>query len=128
MIGERLVGVIRIRALAAGLWAAVFLVVFPGGTPGAKETTITVHAGKADSPNYALAKQFAEALALAGNGAFTLVVEESQGSVQNVMDSLKGDDNYIFTAAPGVIAQAQRGDKPFDSNSNYDQIRALFPI
>jgi TRAP transporter TAXI family solute receptor len=94
----------------------------------AKEATIAVHAGKSDSANYVLAKQFAEALALAGNGAFTLVVEESQGSVQNVMDSLKGDNNYIFTAAPGVIAQAQRGDKPFDSNPSYDQIRALFPI
>ena len=114
--------------MAAGLCAAVFLVVFPGGTPTAKETTITVHAGKADSPNYALAKQFAEALALAGNGAFTLVVEESQGSVQNVMDVLTQDENYIFTASSGVIAQARRGDKPFDPDQRYDDIRALFPI
>jgi TRAP transporter TAXI family solute receptor len=128
MGGKQLVGVTRMRALAAGLWAAVFLVVFPGGTLGAKETTITVHAGKADSPNYALAKQFAEALALSGNGAFTLVVEESQGSVQNVMDAPTQDENYIFTASAGVIAQAQRGDKPFDPNPHYDEIRALFPI
>jgi len=114
--------------LAAGLCAAVFLAVFPGGNPGAAETTITVHAGKADSPNYALAKQFAEALALAGNGAFTLVVEESQGSVQNVIDSLTEDEHYIFTASPGVIAQARRGDKPFDPDPRYDEIRGLFPI
>lgn len=128
MGGERLAGVTRIWALAAGLCAAVFLAVFPGGEPAAKETTITVHAGKPDSPNYALAKQFAEALALAGNGAFTLVVEESQGSVQNVMDVLTQDENYIFTASSGVIAQARRGDKPFDPDPRYDDIRALFPI
>ncbi len=79
--GERSVGVTRKWALAAGLCAAVFLIVFSGGDPAAKETTITVHAGKSDSPNYTLAKQFAEALALAGNGAFSLVVDESQCSV-----------------------------------------------
>jgi TRAP transporter TAXI family solute receptor len=114
-----------VRAFAA-LWCCGL--VWHAVAADAKEATIAVHAGKSDSANYVLAKQFAEALALADNGAFTLVVEESQGSVQNVMDSLKGDNNYIFTAAPGVIAQAQRGDKPFDSNPSYDQIRALFPI
>lgn len=94
----------------------------------AKEKTITVHAGKSDSPNYMLARQFAEALALAGNGAFTLVVAESQGSIQNVMDVDKVGGDYVFTAAPSVIRQARRGDKPFTRNPRYNDIRALFPI
>ncbi|MGH7012567.1 MAG: TAXI family TRAP transporter solute-binding subunit [Stellaceae bacterium] len=94
----------------------------------AAEKTITVHAGKSDSPNYALARQFSEALALAGNGAFTLVVAESQGSIQNVADIDKVTGDYVFTAAPSVIRQARRGDKPFASNPHYDEIRALFPI
>ena len=94
----------------------------------AKEKTITVHAGKSDSPNYILARQFAEALALAGNGAFTLVVAESHGSIQNVMDVEKVGGDYVFTAAPSVILQARRGDKPFAKNPHYNGIRALFPI
>ncbi|MGH6967762.1 MAG: TAXI family TRAP transporter solute-binding subunit, partial [Stellaceae bacterium] len=94
----------------------------------AAEKTITVHAGKSDSPNYALARQFSEALALAGNGAFTLVVAESQGSIQNVADINNVVGNYLFTAAPSVIRQAYRGDKPFTKNPHYDRIRALFPI
>ena len=94
----------------------------------AAEVTITVHAGKSDSPNYALARQFSEALALAGNGAYTLVVAESQGSIQNVADIDTVAGNYLFTAAPSVIRQARRGDKPFTKNPHYDRIRALFPI
>jgi TRAP transporter TAXI family solute receptor len=96
----------------------------------AKETTtaITVRAGKADSPNYALARQFSEALALAGNGAFTLDVRESQGSVQNVIDAPKGGANTVFTASRSVIWQARRGAKPFEKNPGYYDIRALFPI
>lgn len=93
----------------------------------AREKTIFVHAGKSDSPNYALARQFAEALALAGNGAFTLVVAESQGSIQNVADIDKMRGDYVFTAAPSVIRQARRGDKPFAPNPRYASIRALFP-
>ena len=94
----------------------------------AKETTVVVHAGKPDSPNYVLARQFAGALALAGNGAFTLVVAESQGSIQNVADIDKMGGDYVFTAAPSVIRQARRGDKPFTRNWRYGTIRALFPI
>ena len=94
----------------------------------ARENTVIVHAGKSDSPNYVLARQFAEALALAGNGAFTLVVAESQGSIQNVADIDKMGGDYVFTAAPSVIHQARRGDKPFTPNPRYTTIRALFPI
>lgn len=96
----------------------------------AKETTtsITVRAGKADSANYALARQFSEALVLAGNGAFSLDVRESQGSVQNVIDAPKSHANTIFTASRSVVLQARRGAKPFAKNPGYYDIRALFPI
>ncbi len=96
----------------------------------AKEATVSiaVRAGKADSPNFALARQFSEALALAGNGAFTLEVRESQGSVQNVIDAPKSGANTVFTASRSVIWQARRGAKPFVKNPGYYDIRALFPI
>jgi uncharacterized protein len=101
-----------------------------GASGDAKETTtsITVRAGKADSANYTLARQFSEALVLAGNGAFTFDVRESQGSVQNVIDAPKNHANTIFTATRSVVLQARRGAKPFAKNPRYGDIRALFPI
>ncbi len=90
--------------------------------------SIVVHAGKADSTSYAFARQFAEAVAVAVGGAYTLVVQESQGSVQNVMDAVKAQRNYVFTAGPDLIAEARRGQKPFTPNARYREIRALFPI
>jgi len=61
-----------------GLRVTTLLAAIAMATPTfAAEVTITVHAGKSDSPNYVLAKQFSEALALAGNGAYTLLVAES---------------------------------------------------
>lgn len=93
-----------------------------------KTISITVRAGKAESPNYLLARQFSEALALAGNGAFTLDVKESQGTVQNVIDAPKSKPNTIFIASHSVIHQARRGAKPFTKNPGYYDIRGLFPI
>jgi TRAP transporter TAXI family solute receptor len=93
------------------------------------DKSIIIRAGKTDSPNHALARQFAEAVAVAVNGAYTLVVQESQGSVQNVIDAAKPQSpNYVFTAGPDVIATARRGQKPFAPNRRYNDIRALVPI
>jgi TRAP transporter TAXI family solute receptor len=94
----------------------------------AKEPAITIRAGKSDSLNHALAVQFAEAVAIAVNGAYTLDVQESQGSVANVMDAAKAPANYLFTAGSTVIAAAQHGQKPFAPNPRYRDIRALVPI
>lgn len=96
----------------------------------AKERTISivVRAGKPENPSYALARQFAAALALGGKGAFALDVKESQGSVQNVMDAPKSRADTIFTTSPSLIRAARRGAKPFKKNPGYYDIRALFPI
>lgn len=117
---------IATRALAAFCVLAL-LAVLPAE---AKDRTqsITIRAGKADSPNHALARQFAEAIAVAVNGAFTLDVQESQGSIENVMEAPKRRGDYIFTTSPNVIAQARRGEKPFKPDRRYGEIRALFPI
>lgn len=117
------------KRIVVAAWGAAALVVTAATAMAAEGVpAITVRAGKADSLNHALAMQFAEAVANGGNGALTLVVEESQGSVQNVMDTSRRGANYIFTAPPNVIAQARRGDKPFRHNAHYSEIRALFPI
>jgi TRAP transporter TAXI family solute receptor len=116
---------IVIRTLAAAL-AAAFLILVPAQA-AELPAAIIVHAGKADSLNHGFALQFAEALAQ-GNNALTIQVEESQGSVQNIIDAMHHGGNYLFTAPPNLIAQARRGDKPFERNSGYGGIRALFPI
>jgi TRAP transporter TAXI family solute receptor len=116
---------IVIRALAAALVAA-FLILVPAHAAEVP-AAIIVHAGKADSLNHGFAVQFAEALAQ-GNNALTIQVEESQGSVQNIIDAIHRGGNYVFTTPPNLIAQARRGEKPFERNNAYRSIRALFPI
>ncbi len=110
---------------AAGSIAVLLLLASP--LRAADPPAIIVHAGKSESVNHALAMQFAEAVAQ-GNNALTVQVEESQGSVQNIIDAVTGGGHYVFTASPSLIAQARRGDKPFERNKRYRDIRALFPI
>jgi uncharacterized protein len=114
------------RALTA-LFGAVFLVASAPGRAADAPPPIIVHAGKADSLNHALALQFAQAVAQ-GNIALTVQVEESQGSVQNIIDAPRAGPLYVFTTAPNLIGQAKRGDKPFEHSPRYRDIRALFPI
>ena len=117
------------RATAAWLGAALLLLSAHPSLADAADPApaISVHAGKADSLNHALAMQFAAAVAT-GNTALTLQVEESQGSVQNIIDATHRSGGFVFTTAPNLIAQAKRGDKPFPHNARYREIRALFPI
>jgi len=90
--------------------------------------SILIRAGKADSLNHALAVQFAASVAGALSGAYTLDVQESQGSIENVMDAAKAPANYLFTTGANVIAEARRGQKPFAPDPRYRDIRALLPI
>jgi uncharacterized protein len=114
------------RAFAA-LFGAVLLLASAPGRGAEAPPPIVVHAGKADSLNHALALQFAEAVAQ-GNIALTVQVEESQGSVQNIIDAAHAGGLFVFTTTPNLIAQARRGDKPFEHSHQYRDIRALFPI
>lgn len=100
----------------------------PAKQPKEKTTQISVRAGKADNPNFPLARQFSEAIALATNGAFALDVKESQGTVQNVIDAPKDGPNTIFTASHSVVMRARHGAQPFKHDRAYNDIRALFPL
>ena len=110
------------------LCCAAALLLATGAAAKDHTKSIVIRAGKGDSPNHALAVQFAEAVAVALNGAYTLDVQESQGSIQNVMDSRRAQRDYLFTTGPNVIAAARRGAKPFAPDQRYRRIRALFPI
>jgi uncharacterized protein len=117
-----------VRQACAAVCGAVLLLLsaLPGRAADAPPTII-VHAGKANSLSHALAVQFAAALAQ-GNNVLTVQVEESQGSVQNIVDALHGGGQYVFTTPPNLIIQAERGEKPFRRNPRYRRIRALFPV
>ena len=87
---------------------------------------LALRAGKADSPYHALAVELVAALGQPGGNAPTISVEESQGSVQNLIDAAQEPAPHLFTAPPNVISDAQRGNKPYGKNPHYADVRALF--
>jgi uncharacterized protein len=89
---------------------------------------LALRAGKADSPYHALAIELVAALSQQGSGAPAIAVEESQGSVQNVIDAAQETAPRLFTAPPNVISDARRGNKPYGKNPRYSDVRLLFPI
>ena len=58
-----------------------------------------------------------------------MTLEESEGSVQNVMEVKGRTNNYVFTT-PGSGKLARGGKVMFKDKSHprFDEIRALFPI
>lgn len=94
------------------------------------ETRVTLKSAKAASSYYQMAAQFAEAMKTGTNGDIIVTVEESQGSVQNVMEAMVRPGNYVFTSPPGLVSLAQNGKGPFEGRptEKFAEVRALFPI
>ncbi|WGH80385.1 TAXI family TRAP transporter solute-binding subunit [Jannaschia ovalis] len=94
--------------------------------PAAAQERVTYKSAKAGSSYYQMGVQLSEAL----DGAADMTIEESQGSVQNVMEVRARGADYVFTSPPGLIAAAQNAAGPFDGKGDpaFDGIRALFPI
>jgi TRAP transporter TAXI family solute receptor len=94
------------------------------------ETRITYKSAKTTSSYYQMAVQIAEAMKSGSGGDIIVTVEESQGSVQNVMEVAARDGNYVFTTPPVLVRLAQGGKAMFEGKENpkFAGIRALFPI
>ncbi len=94
------------------------------------ETRVTYKSAKSTSSYYQMAVQIGEAIKAGTDGNVIVTVEESQGSVQNVMESAVRPGNYIFTTPPALVGLAQNGKAMFKDKGNpkFDEIRALFPI
>ncbi|MET1411919.1 TAXI family TRAP transporter solute-binding subunit [Roseibium sp. HPY-6] len=107
-------------AVAAGL----------GSGLAAAETRITYKSAKSTSSYYQMAVQIAEAMKAGSDGDIIVTVEESQGSVQNVMEARARGGDYVFTTPPVLVKLAQGGKAMFEGKSDpkFDEIRALFPI
>jgi len=114
-----------LRIFAAGLAVAALV----AGGAGA-ETRITYKSAKSTSSYYQMAVQIAEAVKAGSGGAIIVTVEESQGSVQNVMGVRARGGDYVFTTPPVLVRLAQGGKAMFEGKTDprFDTIRALFPI
>lgn len=92
------------------------------------ETRVTFKSAKSGSSYYQMSVQIAEALKASSD--ISVTVEESQGSVQNVMEVKARGADYVFTTPPDLVGLAQGGKAMFEGKGDpaFDEIRALFPI
>src|SRR5579863_1378115 len=104
--------------LGAALLLLGGLLVAPASV-AAPDPPLALKAGKADSPYHALAIELVAALSHPAGDAPAISVEESQGSVQNVIDAAQDPAPRLFTAPPNVISDARRGNKPYGKNPRY---------
>jgi TRAP transporter TAXI family solute receptor len=94
------------------------------------ETRITYKSAKSTSSYYQMGVQISEAMKAGSDGDIIVTVEESQGSVQNVMETKARGGDYVFTTPPVLVKLAKAGKAMFEGKSDpkFDEIRALFPI
>lgn len=92
------------------------------------ETRITYKSAKSTSSYYQMAVQIAEAMKAGSD--IIVTVEESQGSVQNVMEVKARGADYVFTTPPALVRLAKGGKAMFEGKGDpaFDEIRALYPI
>lgn len=108
--------------------AAAIAVAFTG--TAIAETRVTFKSAKTGSSYYQMSVQIAEAMKAGTGGDISVTVEESQGSVQNVMEVRARAGDYVFTTPPALVGLAQGGKAMFEGKGDpaFDEIRALFPI
>ena len=116
------------KTLAATLLATALGVA--GMSMAHAETRVTYKSAKSTSSYYQMGVQIAEAMKAGTDGGIIVTVEESQGSVQNVMEVKGRGADYVFTTPPVLVKLAQGGKAMFEGKGNpkFADIRALFPI
>lgn len=109
--------------------AALSALVLSAGIATAEER-VTYKSAKSTSSYYQMGVQISEAVKAGTDGNIIVTVEESQGSVQNVMEVRARGGDYVFTTPPVLVRLAQGGKAMFEGKGDpaFDEIRALFPI
>lgn len=94
------------------------------------ETRVTYKSASAGTAYYQMGVELSEAIRRGTEGDIVLTLEESQGSVQNVMEVMARQGNYVFTTPPALVEQALDGSGPFAERQSprFQEIRGLFPI
>lgn len=114
----------RFLAALAALWLGA------ASLTASADTRITYKSASAGTAYYQMGVELSEAIKAGTDGAMTLTLEESQGSVQNVMEVMARQGNYVFTTPPSLAAKAVAGEGPFAERRHprFQEIRGLFPI
>jgi len=115
------------KSIAITLSAAALTL---GSIAASAETRVTYKSAKSTSSYYQMAVQIAEAMKAGTDGDIIVTVEESQGSVQNVMEVKARGGDYVFTTPPSLVGLSQSGKAMFKDKTHpkFAEIRALFPI
>ncbi|MCS2610448.1 TAXI family TRAP transporter solute-binding subunit [Halomonas dongshanensis] len=94
------------------------------------DTRVTYKSASAGTAYYQMGVELSEAIRQGSDGAIVLTLEESQGSVQNVMEVMARQGNYVFTTPPALVEQAMAGEGAFSQRQSprFQDIRGLFPI
>lgn len=94
------------------------------------ETRVTYKSAAAGTAYYQMGVELSEAIKSGTDGDIVLTLEESQGSVQNVMEVMARSGNYVFTTPPGLVEKAMASEDPFAERQSpkFEEIRGLFPI
>ncbi|WP_346795844.1 TAXI family TRAP transporter solute-binding subunit [Halomonas sp. Bachu 37] len=94
------------------------------------ETRVTYKSASAGTAYYQMGVELSEAIREGTDDEIILTLEESQGSVQNVMEVMARQGNYVFTTPPALVEQAMAGEGAFAERNNprFQDIRGLFPI
>ncbi|WP_447555055.1 TAXI family TRAP transporter solute-binding subunit [Vreelandella sp. EE22] len=119
------------RSLRRALSVSATLITLTALTFAAQaETRITYKSSSAGTAYYQMGVELSEAIREGTQDDIILTLEESQGSVQNVMEVMARQGNYVFTTPPALVAQAMEGEGPFAQRQNprFQEIRGLFPI
>jgi len=110
--------------------AALMALALTAAAPASADTRVTYKSAKAGTSYYQMGVELAQAVKAGSAGKIIVTLEESQGSVQNVMEAATRTGNYVFTTPPSLVSSAMQDKGPFEKkpSPNYKEIRALFPI
>ncbi|MBT2785708.1 MULTISPECIES: TAXI family TRAP transporter solute-binding subunit [unclassified Halomonas] len=94
------------------------------------ETRVTYKSAAAGTSYYLMGLELAEVVRKGTDDAIIFASEESQGSVQNVMEVLARQGNYVFTSPSVLIEQAMAGEGAFAERPHlrFQEIRGLLPL
>ncbi|MFW8567366.1 TAXI family TRAP transporter solute-binding subunit [Orrella sp. 11846] len=120
----------NLRPLQMALLGSMTVVAVGFAGSAMAENRVTYKSAKAGTSYYQMGVELAQAMKEGTNGDVIVTLEESQGSVQNVMEAPSRKGNYVFTTPPSLVAAAENSKGAFEKkpDEKYKEIRALFPI
>lgn len=94
------------------------------------DVQITYKSATAGTAYHQMGTELSNAVRQGSHDEIVLMQEESQGSVQNVMEVMARQGNYVFTTPSALVDEAMAGTGVFAERSHprFQNIRGLFPL